>query len=131
MTLSALLFAAMGVGVKVGVRRLTSTEPVARIVFYFAVLATLVSSLPLPWAWRAPARLLWPALIATGVLATLAQLVMTKAYAYAPAARVGPFVYTSVVFAAAFEWLFWGVLPDRLSVVGALLVAAAGALALR
>ena len=39
---------------KVTVRGLTRTEPVTRIVFYFAVLAMLISSVPLFWAWQTP-----------------------------------------------------------------------------
>jgi drug/metabolite transporter (DMT)-like permease len=44
---------------------------------------------------------------------------------------VGPFIYTSVVFAAVLEWLLLGRAPDALSLAGAALVTAAGALALR
>ena len=50
---------------------------------------------------------------------------------HAPAARVGPFIYSSVVFAAALDWSFFGRLPDPLSVAGTVLVVAAGALTLR
>jgi len=126
------LFAALCAGAaQVGVRLLTRTEPVRRIVFYFALLSSLASAAPLPWTWQQPATGLWPVLVAIGVLATLGQLMMTKAYAHASAARVGPFMYTSVVFAALLDWLAWGLLPDRLSVAGAALVGAAGILALR
>ena len=67
------LFAAVA---QVGVRRLTRTEPVARIVFYFAITATFLSALPAaavladaarpgvggrarPWA-SPPPRASWP-----------------------------------------------------------------------
>ena len=40
-------------------------------------------------------------------------------------------VVVAVVFAALLDWLFWGQLPDRLSLAGTLLVATAGILALR
>jgi len=116
---------------QVGIRRLTRTEPIARIVFYFAALATLISAAPLPLAWTPPAGRTWLVVLALGVSATLAQLTLTRAYAYAPAARVGPFIYTAVVFAAGLDWLLWDVLPDRLAVLGALVVGAAGIAALR
>jgi drug/metabolite transporter (DMT)-like permease len=44
---------------------------------------------------------------------------------------VGPFIYSAVVFAALLDWMFFGMLPDRLSLAGALLVMTAGVLALR
>jgi drug/metabolite transporter (DMT)-like permease len=118
---------------QVGVRRLTRTEPIIRIVFYFALISTVVSALPLMTLWTTPARGLWPILVALGVLATLGQIFLTRAYAHAPAAQVGPFIYTTVVFAGLLDWLVFGrrALPDAAFVLGALLVCAAGILALR
>jgi drug/metabolite transporter (DMT)-like permease len=116
---------------QVGIRRLTRTEPVERIVFYFGVIATAVSAAPLVREWRTPPATLWALLAGLGVVATLGQLALTRAYSHAPATRVGPFIYCAVVFAALLDWLFWGQLPDRLSLAGALLVVTAGVLALR
>jgi len=70
-------------------------------------------------------------LITVGVLATCGQVLLTRAYSLAPAARVGPFTYSTVVFAALFGWLVWGEVPDRSSLAGAALVCAAGVLAIR
>ena len=69
--------------------------------------------------------------VAMGLTATLGQLAMTRAYAHAPAAQVGPFIYSSVVFAAVLDWLFWRTLPDAFTLAGAALVVAAGILSLR
>ncbi len=66
-----------------------------------------------------------------GLLATLGQIFLTRAYAHAPAARVGPFIYSSVVFAGLLEWALWSSVPDALSLAGMALVAGAGVLALR
>ena len=75
--LAALVAAVLAALAQVGVRRLTQTEPISRIVFYFASISTVVSGLPLFKAWTTPEPHLWPVLVALGVLATLAQLVMT------------------------------------------------------
>jgi drug/metabolite transporter (DMT)-like permease len=115
---------------QVGVRRLTATDPPERIVFYFAVISTAVSSLPAAATWQMPPRGLWGLLVVMGVLATAGQLTMTRAYSLAPAGRVGPFIYSSVVFAGALDWLVRGTLPDALSLCGAALVMVAGILAL-
>ena len=129
--LAALAAAVLAALAQVGVRRLTHTEPIPRIVFYFALISTVVSSLPLFKVWTSPARTVWPVLIALGILATLAQLVMTQAYAHAPAAQVGPFIYSAVVFAGLMDWWLWGRVPDLPFVAGATFVVAAGILALR
>lgn len=126
--LASALFAAIA---QVGIRRLTRTEPTTRIVFYFAVIATAVSALPLVGVWVTPGPRLWAVLLLMGTLATFGQLCLTRAYAHAPAARVGPFIYTGPVFAGLIDWLLWGTLPDPVSALGALLVGAAAMLALR
>ena len=74
---------------------------------------------------------MWLAAAAMGVTATVGQLAMTRAYAHAPAAQVGPFIYSAVVFAAALDWVFWRQLPDAFTVAGGVLVAGAGILSLR
>jgi drug/metabolite transporter (DMT)-like permease len=116
---------------QVGIRRLTHTEPVPRIVFYFGVISTAISAAPLAAEWRTPPAAIWGLLAALGIVATAGQLTLTRAYSHAPATRVGPFIYTAVVFAALLDWVFWGQWPDRLSLAGALLVVTAGVLALR
>lgn len=108
------------------VRRMADTEPGLRIVVYFSFIATLVSALPLFWAWVTPAPPLWGMLVLLGALGTLGQLLMTRAYALASAARVGVFGYTSVLFASGFGWLLWNEAMDALAWAGAGLIVLAG-----
>jgi drug/metabolite transporter (DMT)-like permease len=115
----------------VGVRRLSRTEPTSRIVFYFTLVSACGSAIPLAWAWQTPPVGLWFLLIAMGALASMAQLLMTRAYSHAPAAQVGPFTYTTVVFAALAGWLGWGEVLDWVSAAGALLVMLGGAITIR
>lgn len=121
----------LGATAMVGIRRLTHTEPAFRIVFYFSFLATMVSAVPLVWSWQTPPTHLWLPLLAIGALATLAQVLMTRAYAEAPAAAVGPFIYATVVFAALAGWGMWGEGVDLISLVGAVFVCVAGAATIR
>ena len=106
-------------------------EPATRVVFYFALLATVVSAVPLTWSWQTPEPAIWARLVALGGLASAGQFLLTRGYACAPAAQVGPFSYFSVLFSVALGWLFWTELPDLLSGIGALLVIAAGIVAVR
>lgn len=116
---------------QVGIRRLTRTEPVTRIVFYFGLVASVVSLPPALVWWRTPSPATWALLLLMGVFATVGQLTLTRAYVHAPAARIGPFLYAGPVFAGALDWALWGRLPDRLFVLGAAIVVAAATLALR
>lgn len=113
------------------VRRLTRTEPATRVVFYFTVLAALVSALPLAWAWRTPDPSEWGLLLVVGACGTAGQLLLTRGYAAAPAARVGPFSYFAVVFASIYGYVFWAESLTLRFLFGAVLIAAAGVLAIR
>ncbi len=114
-----------------GVRRLTRTEPATRIVFYFGLIGSLVSAVPAAAAWTTPRPGLLGLLLAVGAFATAGQLALTRAYAHAPAAQVGPFLYAGPVVAGVLDWWLWGTLPDRMFVAGALLVVTSAVLALR
>ncbi|MBI2963320.1 MAG: DMT family transporter [Deltaproteobacteria bacterium] len=115
----------------VSIRGLARHEPTTRIVFYFCAVCSAASALPLWWVWQTPSPAAVALLLVIGVFATYGQLLLTRAYALAPAARIGPVTYSSVVFAALLGWAFWGEVPDALSVLGAILVFAAGVLATR
>ena len=112
----------------VTIRSMAGIEPSTRVVMYFSVLATLFSSVPLLWAWQTPNALEWTAMAAIGALAGIDQLLMTRGYMSAPAAQVGPFTFSSVLFAALFGWLLWGESIDTLSIYGGILVMFAGIL---
>ena len=122
------LFAAVA---QVGIRRLTRTEPVVRIIFYFGLVSAALSAVPAALAWRTPRGMEWALLAAVGLFGSVGQLLLTAAYGQAPAARVGPFIYTSVVFAGLLDWALWRSIPDALAVTGMIVVAAAVVLTLR
>ena len=114
-----------------GVRELTKTEPTVRIVIYFALMGTSISALGLPFVWVSPAPALWLVIVLLGLSATTGQLLMTKAYSFAPASQIGGFVYTGVIFAALMDWLRLGHTPTLRFFAGATLVIASGALMFR
>ena len=57
-------------------------------------------------------------LMIVGILAAGVQLSLTKAYSYAPVKEISVFDYSQIIFAALFGFLFWGELPDLLSMAG-------------
>lgn len=122
------VFAALAM---VTIRDLSSTEPTSRIVFYFSLTSTLISSVPLIWAWETPSGIILLTMAFAGLSATLGQFFLTYSYSLAPAAQIGPYTYSSVVFAAIFGWIFWEEAPDIYTFIGALLVITAGSLTLQ
>ena len=106
----------------VSIRRISDTEPAPRIVFYFSALSTVIAAVPLLWAWTPPGAGLVALMMLIGVLATLGQLSLTKAYSLAPAARIGAFTYVAVVFGGLIGWARWDEAPDPTAVLGMALV---------
>jgi drug/metabolite transporter (DMT)-like permease len=115
---------------KVSLRRLGRSEPSVRVVFYFALLSTLVSAIPMLWHWHQPDAAQWGLFVLVGLAGTLGQLLLTRGYAVAAAASVSPFTYSSVLFGAVYGYLFWGETLSLQFVAGALLIFLAGVLAL-
>lgn len=113
------------------IRRMSATEPAIRIVFYFTLFSTLISTGPLLWSWHSPQPKLWGLLILIGLLAVFGQLMLTKGYSLAPAAQMGPFTYANIVFATFIGWIFWGEILDPVTWVGAFLICIAGIAATR
>lgn len=124
---AASLLAAMAF---VTVRSLSRTEPTTRIVFYFAAISTLISAIPMFWAWRplTANELAW--VIAAGILATLSQLAMSKAYSLAPAGKIAPAAYLAIGFAGVWAWIIWGEVPDVSAVLGVAIIVLATLLCL-
>ena len=115
----------------VSIRRMSTSEPTIRIVFYFTVLSTLISAVPLVWSWQSPQPKIWWLLVLIGLLAAVGQMLLTKGYSLAPAAQVGPFTYGNVVFATVLGWLFWGESLDFMTWAGAFLICIAGIITTR
>jgi drug/metabolite transporter (DMT)-like permease len=113
----------------VSLRSMASSEPPVRAVVYFSAIGTVVSAVPLVWAWETPAPFTLLIMGAAGIFATLGQILLTTGYLLAPAARVAPYTYSTVLFAALIGWIFWHEVPGLLSTAGALLVCVAGILA--
>jgi len=64
--------------------------------------------------------------IGAGLVAAIGHLVITKALSYAPAAALSPYSYFQLVFVAVLSWLVFHAVPDAVSWVGILVIAAGG-----
>jgi len=128
--LIAVMGALLGAFAKVVVRKLRHTEPASRIVFYFALFAALISALPAYWQWQALSWQQWGWLLLMAGSSTLAQLLLSRAYGLAPAGRLAPFTYGSVLFASLMGWLLWQESLTLNTLLGMALIVGAGLLAL-
>ncbi|MCK0173946.1 MULTISPECIES: DMT family transporter [Mycobacteriaceae] len=113
------------------VRWLGATEPVDRILFYYFALSTVLS-VPVAIAdWQPVPAQIWGWLIALGVAQLLSQLLIVVAYRFAPAEKVGPFIYSVIVFTAVIDWIVWHHPPTLFMYLGMVLVIGGGLVAVR
>lgn len=113
------------------VKKLSDTEPGLRIVILFALLASLLSALPMLWEFTVPSGQVWLWLLAVGALGNLGQLCLARAYKLAPASQVSPLGYSGLVFAGLVGFFIWHETPDYWMVGGSLFIIAAGVLVAR
>ena len=116
---------------KVSIRRLSRTEPNLRVVTYFALVGTIVSAVPAVFSWKTPAiNGIW-LMVAIGLVGTLGQLALTRAYSISNAGKVAPLTYFSVIFGGIYGFVFWGEIPQQQFIIGAVMIAVAGLLTIQ
>jgi drug/metabolite transporter (DMT)-like permease len=93
---------------------------------FTSVICTSLASLALPFFWVPIDGNDLPRFALVGLLGTIAQLCLIRAFTLAEASSVAPFAYAGILFATVWGILFFGHYPDRWTVVGALVIVVAG-----
>jgi drug/metabolite transporter (DMT)-like permease len=68
-------------------------------------------------------------LIGLGFAQLLSQVLIVVAYRYASAEKVGPFIYSVIVFTALIDWVVWDHAPTPYTYLGMALVIGGGSVA--
>ncbi len=119
---SALCFATY----QVLTRKLSSTEPAMRLLFYTALLGTLSMSVIVPAYWSAEMPSLKHALMITslGFSATIGHFLLIRAFHITLASTLAPLLYSQLVWAMLLGIILFGHLPDLLTLAGMLIIGA-------
>lgn len=121
------LLAAFGAAVVViTLRQLGETESPVATVFWFNLVCLAVTALPMPFVFHNHTPDVWVALVLAGLVAGVAQIMMTAALRYAPVSVLAPFDYLQIVWATVWGFLLFDTLPTTAGVLGAVLIATAG-----
>jgi drug/metabolite transporter (DMT)-like permease len=124
----ALVAALMHATLQVVLRYLGRYESPETVTFYFMVIGTLVTALPLPFVAVTPTLAEIPLLFGVGLTGAMAQWLLSTAFRNAPAAVVTVFNYSGIVWATLFGWLIWNDWPLPHVLAGAAIVIASNAL---
>jgi drug/metabolite transporter (DMT)-like permease len=93
---------------------------------YAAAFGVIVLGVVLPFVWVPVRGSDVPLFCLMGALGTGAQLCLIRSFSTAEASVVAPFAYLGIVFAAIWGAVLYGEFPDQWSVIGALVIIAAG-----
>jgi drug/metabolite transporter (DMT)-like permease len=108
------------------VRTLGRTNSSASMVFWLLLLIGMASGLLALPHWQPIPRSEWPWLGLVGLSGALGQYWITDAFRRAPPSVVGPFEYTSMIWAFAIDWIFWSAVPTPALLLGSGVVIASG-----
>lgn len=109
-------------------RALASSEPPLRLLFYTALVGTLLMSpmLPITWDGRLPTPMQALLIASLGVYGAVGHFLLIRAFRESPASRLAPLLYMQLVWAVLLGWLIFAQWPDRLTIAGMLIIVISG-----
>ena len=108
------------------VRGLSATERSTTIVMWQSLLMTVFTGLILPFMWVTPTAAELLVLLGIGITGGVAQVLLTEAYASAQVSALGPYSYTSILWATLLGIAVFGAWPGLSMGAGAAMIVAAG-----
>ncbi len=108
--------------VVISIKKLASTEPTRRIVFYYAFYTSLFSAIPAAWFWIDPTWDEVPLLLLIGFIGIIGQSCLTHGFTLGEATVTVPFDYMRIVYSGIFGLLLFAEVPSWWSVAGATLI---------
>lgn len=112
--------------VTVTMRQITTTEAPGTIVFWFTFSTAAAAAIALPFIGHAHNPAQWLLLGGVGLTGAFMQIALTTSLRHAPVSVVAPIDYCQLIWASAFGWLIWNVVPSRNTLCGAALIAISG-----
>ncbi|KIN61867.1 Membrane protein [Sulfitobacter noctilucicola] len=125
--------AAMIMGLElIFIKKLAGREPPFQILLVNNLLGLSIASVAVIAVWQQPTAAQWLLLAGIGLCMAVAQTFFVNAMARADASFVAPFSYGTLIFAALYDVLFYRVIPDFITLMGAaIIITGAVILALR
>ena len=108
--------------VAIAIRKLSSTEPVWLISFFFSFSIMLLSFLSFYQNWVLPSLIDLFLLSLIGILGGLANLWLSQSYKLSEVSLVTPLKYLALVFSIIFGYFIWDEVPTFKTLLGAGLV---------
>ncbi|GAA6174562.1 DMT family transporter [Sulfitobacter pacificus] len=101
------------------IKKLAGRENPFQILLFNNGLGLCIASIAVLAFWQPPTAAQWGLLITLGLCMATAQSFFVNAMARAEASFVAPFSYGTLIFAALYDVLFYNVIPDSVTYLGA------------
>lgn len=121
-----LLSASTGASYNVLTRLVARHDGNATSLFYAALVGCLVLSCFMPFLWQAPSLNQWLLLAALGLSGGLAHTLVIRAFSYASASVIAPFIYLQLLWATAIGYVWFDMLPAITTWIGGAVIIATG-----
>ncbi len=100
--------------------------PAVVSVYHTGLVGGIIASFAVVPYWIPPTPMQWMLLIATGIVAAIAHLLIIKAFERASASTIAPFTYTEIIMGAVLGYLVFSDMPDIWLFIGLAIVVASG-----
>jgi drug/metabolite transporter (DMT)-like permease len=109
-------------------RKLASSEPPLRQLFYIALVGMVSMSCLLPFFWTGivPSFKQGMLILSLGFYGGMGHFLLIRAFHEAPASSLSPMLYVQLVWALLLGWIVFGQAPDALSMAGITVVCLSG-----
>jgi drug/metabolite transporter (DMT)-like permease len=107
-------------------RLLSATDTSESIMFWLMLLMAAGGTALAAPHWMAIRGQDWPLLAGLAISGFLGQLAITEAFRLGKASSVAPFEYSALAWGVLLDWLLWQTLPDRYTMLGAVIIVASG-----
>jgi drug/metabolite transporter (DMT)-like permease len=109
-------------------RQLAPSENNVAMQFFAAAMGTLVMSMALPWYWQGPPPGMAEIAMfcSLGLLGGTGHFLLTRAFRFAAASVLSPFIYAQLAWATLLGWIVFDHVPELQSLVGIAIIAMSG-----
>lgn len=107
--------------------RLARLEHPTTTQLYTTWLPVIATAPLIPWIWEPIAQWhIWLAVAVMGLCSGIGHLLLLQAFTFATPSVVSPFLYSQIGFAMGMGWLFFGQIPDGISLMGMAIIMGCG-----
>ncbi len=107
-------------------RFIDAKVPAVVSVYHTGLVGGVIASFAVIPYWVNPQPMQWGLLVATGIIAAIAHLLIIKSFEWAKASTIAPYTYTEIIMGAILGYLVFSDMPDIWVFVGLAIVVTSG-----